>query len=190
MTCVIGIRGDEGAVIAFDSFSGNDSRVMVRRDLKGAQLSPEIAFGYTWSYRYGQIIAHHLDLPDVEGDEHAWVVTAFVPAMRAALAEHGFLKKENEREESGQLVLAVRNRVFLVESDHAVCESAANYVACGSGEPYAEAAIASLQKANVELADEALATIALQTAAKLNRSVRAPWHLLRTTAVGAALKAA
>jgi hypothetical protein len=180
VTCVVGISTKRGSLIAFDSFASANGKGTVRRDMKGAQLTPEVAFGYTYSYRYGQIITHHLDLPPVETDPFAWAVQKFVPATRTALREHGWLKKENDREEAGQLILAVRNRVFVIHSDHSVQESTERYTAVGSGDEVALGAIEALLHARAGLTDEDIARAALQAAAKLCTGVRAPWHFLRT----------
>ncbi len=61
MTCIVGVaEPGKGAVVGFDSLGALGWAKTVRADDKGAQLTPWLAFAYTTSYRFGQILAHHL----------------------------------------------------------------------------------------------------------------------------------
>lgn len=190
MTCIVGIRTDEGALIAFDSRASAGGEITSRRDLKGGVIDNRVAFGYTYSYRYGQILRHHLKLPPVQGDEHEWAIKTFVPAMRKALSEHGWLRLEQQREESGQCVIGIRNRVFVIESDHSVVDPYLDYCAIGSGREYAMGALTAIYEADPRMYAEAKAELALAAAAQHNAFVAAPWHHVRSHADHMAVVAA
>lgn len=183
MTCVVGIAvPGRGTVIAFDSLGGGDGRARIRRDRKGAKLQPWLALGYTTSYRFGQILTHHLDLgSSAPADPYDWAVTAFVPAARAALRDHGGLKRENEVDAGGDVLLGVRDRILVVHSDFQVAELAAGFNAVGSGTDEALAAMWSLTR-NTTLAPRRIAVKALEAASEWTVYVRPPWHVLGTRA--------
>ena len=175
MTCVIGIRQSSGALIAFDSFSrGSDSLTIPRADLKGGKLTPWLALGYTYSYRFGQILTHHLEVQKPSGDTFGWMVRTFVPEMRRALKEHGWLKRENEREEAGQAIVAVGSRIFVVHTDFQIQEPALDYVSVGAGADVALGALFIQNDADAKTR----AQRALEAAELFTAYVRRPWHFL------------
>lgn len=139
MTCIVGIRTDSGVLLGGDlqGTSGLDS--IDRVDGKVFNLSPQVAFGFTSSYRMGQILRFHVECPlhAEDSDEYRWAVTKFIPAVRVAFTEHGYKRKENEVESGGTFLLAIRARLFKIHSDFQVGERADGFDACGSGEDYA-----------------------------------------------------
>lgn len=190
MTAIVGITTEGGAILGYDSASSNGEtgRIDATLNPKARQLTEWLAFGFTWSWRYGQILMHHVTIDDrvwEEGvDEYEWVVTQFIPAARAALKEHGYMKKTDEREEAGQMLLAVRNRLFVFQSDLSVTESGRGFDAVGSGADEAKGALHALQSLqNLGGMDPgAKVMTALSAAADLNAFVRTPFRVLETRA--------
>lgn len=139
MTVVVGLRGPNGCVLAGDSAGTipgwGDQRE--RKDAKVFSLSDTVAIAYCGSYRLGQVLRHNLTLPDLplDTDPHEWAVKKLIPDARKALKEHGILHAENGIEglERGGFLLAVRNRLFGVESDLQVAEDEFPWRADGSG---------------------------------------------------------
>ncbi len=152
MTCIVGIRHDKGVVLAGDSVGVDDGGgADMRRDPKTFAINRHVAIGYTSSFRMGQLLRYNLALPaivDAIGEKRTedafqWAVQEFIPACRQTFKEGGYLK-ENGREEGGCFLLAVRDRLFEVHSDFQVAEPDPQYVATGSGEPYALGALHAL----------------------------------------------
>ncbi len=148
MTCIVGIRSSAGVLIAGDSIGTNRTTSEVRVDPK-VFAEGSLAFGHTTSFRWGQIVqfyslpalARGKSAPTAADDLYRWAVTVFVPQVRSDLAEHGWLRKEHEREEGGRALVAVGDRLFAVHSDFQIAEAAGCYVAVGSG---AEVALGAL----------------------------------------------
>jgi len=148
MTCVVGIRTGAKVLVAGDSIGTNRATSDTRVDPKVFAAGP-LAFGHTTSFRWGQIAQFYTlpalatgdDSPARGDDLYEWAVTRFVPKLRADLSEHGWLKKEQEREEGGRAILAVAGRLFTVHSDFQIAEIADDYTAVGSG---AEVALGAL----------------------------------------------
>lgn len=180
MTCVVGISDPgRGALLAFDSCGGAGGRATPRLDTKGSLIRPWLAVGYTTSYRFGQILTHHLDIQEEPpGDPYEWAVRTLVPEIQAKLSEHQWLKKDGERAEAGDAIFAVRDRILCVQSDLQVSESARGYDACGSGQ---DEALGALFARRFGRAEER-ARVALEAAAEMTVYVRPPWHFLRTAA--------
>ena len=186
MTCVVGIRTGAKVLVAGDSIATNRSTSDVRVDPKVFADGP-LAFGHTTSFRWGQIaqfytlpaLASGNDAPSTDDDLYEWAVTRFVPRLRADLSEHGWLKKEQEREEGGRAILAVADRLFTVHSDFQIAEVVDHYTAVGSG---AEVALGTLfARIGVERTRppqarqaEAAAELAIMAAAYHSAYVRPP----------------
>lgn len=179
MTCVVGIaRPGKGALIAFDSLAGGSGTYSIRRDPKGAKITPWFAFGFTTSYRFGQILAHHLNLGKKPDDPYDWAVRELVPKARELLTTHGWLKTENGREEAGEAIIAVRDRVFSLQADFQIAERGDGYAACGSGEDFALGALHVLRGKPARQS----AIRALEAAEAGSAWVRPPWYVLETRA--------
>lgn len=141
MTCIVGVATPNGVVLGGDSLGSSGWDSTERKDPKVFKLSREVACGFTSSYRMGQILRFHVELPPVGRDEYAWAVKDFIPAIRAAFKEHGYAQIDNSVESGGVFLLAVRKRLFRVDSDFQVGEPVAPFEACGCGEGYALGAL-------------------------------------------------
>ncbi|WP_229772369.1 hypothetical protein [Burkholderia pseudomallei] len=121
-----------------DSAAVGGWTVWDRLDPKIYRVGPFL-IGFTTSYRMGQLLGHSFSVPDhLEGvDTFAFMCTTFVDAVRECLKKGGFALRENEREEAGTFLCAYRGRVFRVESDYQIGESATNFDACGCGQEFA-----------------------------------------------------
>lgn len=139
MTCVVGIRGAGGVLLAADSQSSWDNRKMMDARPKVFGLSDVLAVGYCGSGRLGQLLEHgmaELDDPPLGRDEHTWAVKTFVPYLRDVLEAGGFLHVHHNVEHFGEsaFLMAVRDRLFQVEGDLCVNEHDRGFDAVGSGE--------------------------------------------------------
>jgi 20S proteasome alpha/beta subunit len=142
VTCVVGVVGRKGVLLAGDAQWSTDWSHRVGAEPKVFQLSQVLAIAYCGSGRLGQILTYHLtdslEDPPLGMDEHYWAVREFVPFLRDVTDAHGHLhiREDNQVEELGQsaFLLAARQRLFSVESDFSVNEHLLPYEALGSGE--------------------------------------------------------
>lgn len=139
MTCIVGIRGGRGVLLAGDAQGSTDWTKREDVSAKVSLLSPVLAIAYCGSGRFGQILQYHLtdslENPPLGMDEHYWAVREFVPYLRAVTEEHGHLHIHHNVEEFGPsaFLLAVRDRLFTVWSDFGVDEHVLCFEALGSG---------------------------------------------------------
>ena len=166
MTCVVGVRGKSGVLLAGDSQMSWENGNRMSKDAKTFQLSDVLAVAYCGSGRLGQVLAFHLNEledPPLGRDEQRWAVREFVPYLRGVTEDAGHLHIWHNVEELGEsaFLLAVRGRLFMVEADFSVSEHRYAYDALGSGMETAIGAMRALAgDATEPLADGRLLRIA------------------------------
>jgi hypothetical protein len=141
VTCIVGIAGTKGVLLAGDSqWSGYNMKGM-DTDSKVFMVSPIMAMGCCGSGRTMQILKHciadGLDDPGPEEDLRRWYVREFQPRIAGTLEHYGalFRYRDDNVEELGDsaFLLAIRDRLFCIESDFSINESFRPFVGLASG---------------------------------------------------------
>lgn len=176
MTCIVGIAHEGKVILGADSAGTNgwlDRRI--RADRKVFQ-NGELVFGFTSSFRMGQLLQFELTAPPVlEGQEpYQYAVKALVPAIRATLRAGGWIKTENGRDEGGSFLVGFRGHLFRIGDDFQVGESTENYEAVGCGDSYAMGAM----HAASQLPPKERLTAGLEAAAKFSAGVAGPFNFV------------
>lgn len=177
MTCVVGVEVSGGVVMGADSAGVAGWDLTVRADEKVFRKGPFL-MGFTSSFRMGQLLRYRLtppEHPDGMGD-FEYMATNFVDAVRSALADGGWRKKEHEREEGGTFLVGYRGRVYTVEDDFQVGASVDGYDACGCGRAIARGALYVLARSKLDGTQRV--TMALAAAEASSAGVRAPFKIL------------
>lgn len=183
MTCIVAVATPgEGVVLGADSLSGRQGDYEIVRTPKLYEPSPWLAFGFTTSWRFGQLLGQvDWGLRTKPADDvEAWLYHHFIPGVREALSDGGWQLKKDEREEGGEVVVAVRDRAFVLYSDYSLNEPSNGIAACGSGEVPARVAVATARLIQPELPAEELVRIALEQAESIVSTVRGPWSRAQT----------
>lgn len=145
MTCIVGIGDGKNVWIGGDSAGTNGwLDQTVRSDVKVFTNGPMV-FGFTSSYRMGQLLRYSLTVPkhyaEDETDDMAYLVTKFVDALRKCLKDGGWGLTDNHHdngaEVGGTFLLGYRGQVYSIQSDFQVAWPTDNIAACGCGENYA-----------------------------------------------------
>ncbi len=174
MTCVIGLVQKGKVHIGVDSAAVSGWTRRQTRLSKVFRRGPFL-IGYTTSFRMGQLLEHHLEVPaqpDGQGDM-AYLVTQFVEQARLLLKGRGFAKVESNNESGGQFLLGYRRRLYSVDSDFQVGEMADGFDAIGSGCDIALGAMKALER----LPPARRIRRALETAAHFNMGVLPPFYV-------------
>lgn len=179
MTAIAGFTDGKTVWIGGDSAGVAGYSVRTRTDCKVFK-NGEMVMGFTSSFRMGQILQHHLSPPTpLEGsDDYAYMVTQFIPAVKAALAEHGFEMTENGQTYAGTFIVGYRGNLYLIDSDYQVGTVAQSYLACGCGQDLILGALYSLDC--YEMTPEERITTALEAATEFSAGVKAPFHIINT----------
>jgi len=177
MTCIVGLVAQDGIIMGADSAGVAGYDVSIRADEK-VFFRGEMLFGFTTSFRMGQLIRYKLNIPAHPSgmNVHEYLSTHFIDALRHCLKEGGFAEKENDVESAGQFLVGYRGRLFHIEADYQVGERVDPFDAVGCGAPIALGAMHALFAR--ALAPDKVIGSALSAAAHLNAGVRPPFSLL------------
>ena len=183
MTCIVGLIDKAGVGhIASDSLGSNGYNKDVYRNRKIFHKG-DLLIGYTSSYRMGQLLEHQLAVPQrkVGQDLDQFIYVDFVGAVRQLLKDHGYLRINSNEESIGTFMIIAEGRLFMMQEDLSVLESADGFDACGSGEDFAVATMHTLVK-HKRLSPEIVLREAIETASKYVATVGGEVHYLSTEA--------
>lgn len=130
-------------------------------------------FGFTTSFRMGQLIRYSLQLPKLEGEIDKFMTTKFIDALRDCLKTGGWARKENDREEGGTFLVGVSGQLFVVYDDYQVGKTADGFAAVGCGDQVALGALYAT--AGTDLKPQRRVMLALQAAERFSAGVRGPF---------------
>ncbi len=136
MTAIAGVVHNNRVWIGGDSAGVDVSNLaMIDRVDTKVFVNDGFVFGFTSSFRMGQLLHHKFTPPHYHVDEDLdkFMVTSFIDGVRDCLKAGGYSKKENEEESAGTFMVGYRGRLFLINDDYQVGESRDGYDACGCG---------------------------------------------------------
>lgn len=139
MTCIIGIVDENGNVhMASDSCASNGWDYHLIKEPKVFKLENEtesMIFGYTSSFRFGQLIKFHVTLPDKKRKDSdlGYIVNRVIPVIRAALKNGGYTAIVNSEEKGGVCLIGYNGKLYTMQSDFSIIESCMRFDACGCG---------------------------------------------------------
>ena len=179
MTCIVGYADGKRVIIGGDSagVDTSDYSLMIRADEKVFILG-DFIFGFTTSYRMGQLLRYNLTTPKYprKMDTMTYMVKLFIPAVRKCLADGGFATKIDDAEYGGNFLVGYRGELFEIQAGFQVVKSAMPFNAVGCG---GQLAVGSLYTTrNDESVNEDKVRIALEAAAANSAGVRPPFVIL------------
>lgn len=173
MTCIVGVADGENVWIGGDSAGVAGFAVTVRADTKVFVNGPMV-FGFTSSFRMGQLLRHSLSIPKHYEDEtDKWLCTTFINAVRQCLKDGGYATTKDGAERGGIFLFGYKGRLYEVDSDFQVGEPVAQYAAVGCGDEYAHGNLFSSTGK-----PEQRITQALEAAAHFSCGVSGPFHIV------------
>ena len=174
MTCVVGIIAKGDVYLGVDSASSSSKsyseQVVNTRKLI---LKQGMMLGYTSSWRMGNILEYEFNPPPLRRgvDLEKYMVVDFIGALRQCFKDAGFSEIENNREQAGSFLVAIKrsSRLFQIQDDFSVI-TPVSYAAAGSGE---RSALASLKTTeDLKLPPAERIRLALEVAAHFDFGVR------------------
>jgi ATP-dependent protease HslVU (ClpYQ) peptidase subunit len=174
VTCIVGFVEGDTVWMGGDSAGVAGLTLTVRADAKVFRNGPML-FGFTTSFRMGQLLRYALKVPDhdprVEVDK--FMATTFIDAVRECLKSNGWASKRHESEEGGTFLVAYRSQLFQVESDYQVGRHWDGYAAVGCGQDVAHGALfASPHRLGADRIE-----LALEAAERHSAGVRRPFTI-------------
>lgn len=173
MTAIVGLAEGRAVHIGGDSAGVSGLSLVVRRDRKVFQRGRYL-FGFTTSFRMGQLIHYAMDVPKpVKRGLDEFMATTFVDAIRDCLKKGGWARKENDREEGGCFLVGVRGRLYTVYDDYQVARAADGFAAAGCGHDIAVGAL--FASSGGSLRPRQRVRLALRAAERFSAGVRGPF---------------
>lgn len=178
MTCIVGLVDSGKVYIGGDSAGVANYSVVLRNDEKVFK-NGEIIFGFTTSFRMGQLLRYKLAIPDHDPriDDFKYLVTDFMDAVIKCFKDNHFAHESNSVVLGGEFLLGYKGRLYHIQDDFQVSSAIDNYNAVGCGEDYAKGAMKILADVK-ELTAEEKVTKALEAAAYHSSGVSAPFKII------------
>ncbi len=175
MTAIVGFSKDGTVYIAGDSAGVAGLDVTVRSDTKVFK-NGNMIFGYTTSFRMGQLLRYKLKIPKQKGDDdYKYMVTDFIDSIRQCFEENGFSKIESNKEKGGSFLVGYKGKLYTISDDFQVGISEIKFDAVGCGESYCLGSMYSTQN---ETDIEKRLIMALESAEKFSGGVRRPFNII------------
>jgi ATP-dependent protease HslVU (ClpYQ) peptidase subunit len=178
MTCIVATKCKHGVILAGDSLGAAGWDCEIRRDPKVGKVDKYV-FGFTGSYRLGQVLLYDFDPPTPKKgsalDIYRFLVAEFVPALRKKCLAAGILQEKYNIQEfdGGGFIIGIYNHIFYVEQDLQVGWPTQPFTAIGCGAAYALGAMYVSYKAKKRGKDLLMA--GLTTAEMFSNGVRSPF---------------
>ncbi|NKI17398.1 hypothetical protein HCU74_08210 [Spongiibacter sp. KMU-166] len=177
MTAIAGIMNDGKVYIGGDSAGVGGLSMQTRSDPKVFK-NGEFIFGYTSSFRMGQLLEHEFSPPKpFEGEEGMpYMVKRFIPAVRGLMKGGGYQETRNGQEYGGTFLVGWRGQLYEIEGDYQVARVRQSYHACGCGQ---DLVLGSLHATDsMKIAPKKRIEMALQAASEFSAGVRGPYTVL------------
>lgn len=184
MTCIVAIKHNKKIYMGGDSLGSNSAMSKVVRNDPKVFINDEMIFGFTASFRMGQILEYVMEAPTrPEGiSDMKYLIAYWIPELIATFSDHGFrgergLEDHDETRTGGDFLLGYRGTLYHIHSDFQVGIPADQYDAAGCGEDLAMGAIFTAKKTGIK-DPEAILTVALEAAEKFSAGVQRPFVIL------------
>lgn len=180
MTCIAGLVHDGKVYIGGDSAGVNSVYDLTVRADEKVFRNGDFLFGFTSSFRMGQLLRYALSPPNLYGrDVMTYLCTDWINAVRDCLKSGGYARKENETESGGTFLLGFKGRLFEVHGDYQVGEPVDRYAAVGCGDSYAKGVLYASANSQIATTDpEPRILLALAAAERHSAGVRGPFTVL------------
>jgi ATP-dependent protease HslVU (ClpYQ) peptidase subunit len=141
MTCIVAVKHDQNIFMGGDRcLSDYESSFYMPTTDPKIFKKDNMIIGYAGSVRMGKVIKYDFEPPKSNTrDLDKYMNIDFISALRECLEKNN-LKLDTsspERNDMSELIIGIKGRIFIVEDDWQVTEYIHDYLAIGSGSPYA-----------------------------------------------------
>jgi ATP-dependent protease HslVU (ClpYQ) peptidase subunit len=183
MTCIVGLIDNGITYMGGDSRStcnGMKSHIEQRKVFKVSGTSA--IMGFSGSVRDMNLLTYAENLIDKRDEpniDEKYIVTKFVPNLIQLFS----INHRNETDKgvssfNSYMLLAYKNKIWMIEGNYAILSIVNNYQAIGSGTCEALGSLYTTEKTNINCIERI--HLALQAASKFCTSVGAPYYIINT----------
>lgn len=178
MTCIVGLLSGNDIYMGGDSAGVAGYELRLRRDEK-VFLKKGMIFGFTSSFRMGQLLRYKLNIPEYypQVDLYEYMVDSFTDAVRKCFKDGGYMAIDKCVEEGGHFLVGFQKRLFHINGDLQVAESAYPFMSVGCGEEYALGSLSTSGSVDIEPIERVRK--ALEVSEQFSVGVRAPFTILK-----------
>lgn len=195
MTTIVGIQGDDYAVICTDSrvSSFDESGMAYQITTLGTGTSKVASNGKYLLGAAGDVRAinllHHVFTPPAPVFSESgpkldhFITQKFIPALRNCFENHGYAMPDNDTkdhiaEHSSQIVVVINGTIYIIDGDYSWTSDKTGIYAIGSGSSYALGALHALSNGKELPLNKAKTSInkALSVASKFDPYTGAPFQ--------------
>lgn len=183
MTCIVSLKHEDKIYIGGDTAAVSGLSVNNRLDTKVFQ-NKKMLIGYAGSFRLGQLMRFAFKPPKhlKDKDDYEYMCVDVISAIQKCFEKHGFggHNKKEEKETSGQMLIAYRGQLYEIYEDYQVGIPADPFQSIGCGSDLAIGAMYALQNLpkNGKIAPQDQIKIALDAASTFNGGVLPPYNIL------------
>lgn len=177
MTAIAAIVQDGKVWIGGDSAGVGGLSLSIRSDPK-VFINGEFIFGYTSSFRMGQILEYRFTPPTpYEGESGMpFMVNRFVPEIKNCLKSEGYQRNESGQDYGGTFLVGYRGTLYQIAADYQVARVIVPFDACGCGQDLILGSLHATQESG--LTPEERITKALEAAEMFSAGVRGPFTVM------------
>lgn len=179
MTCIVGWVDKKGNVcIGGDSAGVAGLNLTIRGDEKVFR-NGEMVFGFTSSFRMGQLLRFSLKIPSrtEKQDDYDYMCTDFINAVRKCLKDGGYAEVNKGVDQGGHFLVGYRGSLYSIESDFQVGKPMDVFDAVGCGASYAKGVCWSMLRDDKKTIEQKV-KLALEAAHHFSAGVRPPYVIL------------
>lgn len=178
MTCIVGYVEEGKVYIGGDSAGVAGYHVVQRADEKVFKKG-EMIFGFTTSFRMGQIIRYCFEPPDhdprVETDKY--LCNDFVSELIKCYKKNGYNRKDKDGQtRGGTFLMGYKGNLYTISGDFQVGKPLDDFDSCGCGMEYALGSLNILNKTNMDPTEKV--KWALSAAEKFSGGVLRPFNIV------------
>lgn len=181
MTCIVGLEDDGKVFIGGDSAGVAGLSLMIRADEK-VFTKGEFLFGFTSSFRMGQLLRYKLEIPYHKPGmgNYEYMVSEFVEAVRKCLKDGGYSRTNSGEESGGTFLVGYRGALFVIDEDYQVGRPECGYHAVGCGDDIAKGSLFTSGR-NFDMNPSERVREALKAAEQFSAGVRGPFRVVNTS---------
>lgn len=179
MTCIVGLVENGTVMIGGDSAGVAGYHVQLRADEKVFR-NGEFIFGFTSSFRMGQLLRWKFVPPPLEKgeSEEKYLHTRWIDGVIELLKNNGYAVVSQNELSGGTFLFGFRGKLYLVDSDFQIGQAQRSYDAVGCGAYYALGSLYSTDG----LEQKRRVTEALHAASYFSAGVYPPFHFVSSPA--------
>lgn len=177
MTCIVGFVENGKVYIGGDSAGVLNTNIELRKDKKVFKKG-DMIFGFTGSFRMGQILKYHFIAPENKKDSDLeYLCTDFIDELTFQFLDKKYAKIDNNEAIGGTFLLGYKGHLYCVQDDFQVSELINNYDSCGCGANFALGALYAME--NQSMPPEERIETALKAAEHFSNAVQGPFDIVK-----------